>query len=433
MITRTVATALACIALLTFLPVPRVRAQTGNELLRSFRAQPNDLARRQYLLGRLPDLSPANRDFARQLLATVDDDLGLYDLALRDFPFDNRIPLRRPLPWVKRSSSNEIYGIVTYVHGAGDVIAVNAADAVARLAVKRRIVLVNEAHDDPHTRVLILALLPKLRAQGYDYFAAEALVEDGTALAQRGYPLNSSGTEYLREPLYGDILREAIRLGYKIVAYDPVAEVADRDQTQAETLYRKVFAHDPQAHLFVLAGYAHIGKARGYLGDIQPMAMRLHELTGFDPLSVDQTQFREVEPSPHIGPYHQIIDVLNLPEPFVLQSPQGNRIWSSDPARHDVSVVLPPMQGRQRPDWLALGGQRQPWPISAAMCHGVLPCVVGAHYGSEPDDAIPADRYTFLAAPATSVLYLRPGSYRWRAWGSGGKVVDSGSIQIRGH
>lgn len=416
--------------LLAALATASLHAQSPTHLLIAFRDQPNDLARRQYLLKQIPALSPADRSVAQQLLATVDANLGLYDQALHDFPFDNRIALRRPLPWAENAMATGAFATTIYVHGAGDVVAVNAADAVAKLATQRRIVLVNEAHHDAHTRVLALELLPKLRALGFDYFAAEALLENGTTLAKRGYPLDSSGTVYLREPLYGDIVREAIRLGYKIIAYDPTTDVPDRDKAQAEALYQKVFAHDSQARLFVLAGYAHIDKAKGHLGGVEPMAMRLRQITGFDPLSVDQTQFREVIPSTHTGPYSQITEMLHSAVPFVMQSTHGNRIWSADPARYDVSVVIPPASGEPRPDWLTLGGKRRRWPISTTLCHDVTPCVVEADYANEPDTAVPADRYTFLRAPASSELFLRPGDYRLRAWGLNGVTLVTAAIRV---
>jgi hypothetical protein len=98
--------------------------------------------------------------------------------------------------------------------------AADAADTIIALARDQRIVMVNEAHHDAHTRALTLALLPRLRAMGFTYFAAEALDEQDTSLMKRGYPVKSSCSEYLREPLYGDIVREAIKLGYVIVPYD---------------------------------------------------------------------------------------------------------------------------------------------------------------------------------------------------------------------
>jgi hypothetical protein len=58
--------------------------------------------------------------------------------------------------------------------------------------------------------------------------------------------------------------------------------------------------------------------------------------------------------------------------------------------------------------------------------------VVETRYGNESDDAIPADRYTFLSAPASSELYLRPGAYRLRAWDIDGKTLDEAVINVTG-
>ncbi|MGZ7352753.1 hypothetical protein ACXWRV_09360, partial [Streptococcus pyogenes] len=77
-----------------------------------------------------------------------------------------------------------------------------------------------------------------------------------------------SGSEYLHEPLYGEIVRQAIHLGYTLVPYDSNAQtIAEREAEQASNIYRQVFARDPQARLLVHAGYAHIDKAPGGLGD----------------------------------------------------------------------------------------------------------------------------------------------------------------------
>lgn len=133
---------------------------------------------------------------------------------------------------------------------------------------------------------------------GFTHFAAEALDKRDTELAHRGYALATSGSEYLREPLYGDIVREAIRLGFVIVPYESSDMTPKiRENSQADNLYRRVFMADPAARLFVHAGYAHIDKAPGGLGeDVRPMAMELKRLSGFDPLSINQTVFSGVDP-----------------------------------------------------------------------------------------------------------------------------------------
>jgi hypothetical protein len=356
----------------------------------------NDLARYLYLREVMPELSKDDRLIDQQLLATVEDELGLYDEAMNDFPFDNRVQTPVTLPL------------------ASDWVAADAATEIAKLATDRRIVLINEAHHDAHTRELTLALLPKLRAEGFTYFAAEALGNNDTELMKRGYPIATSGSEYLHEPVYGQIIREAIRLGFKVVGYESDADaLADREAGQAQLLYRQVFKNDPKARLFVHAGYAHIDKAVGNLGkNIKPMAMQLKQLTGFDPLSIDQTRWRDIGPMPKKDLYNQLSAAFPVDKPSVLLSRQNGSVWASDPERHDVDVILPPSGHQRRPHWLSLGDTRQTRVISSEMCQRQLPCVVEARYANESDDAIPADRYVFRADNNINTLYLWPGQYK---------------------
>lgn len=375
----------------------------------------NELARYLYLREVMPTLTRADRMIDQQLLASLEDELGLYDEALIDFPFDNRVQTPVPLP------------------APTDWQATDAAEEIAKLAVNRRIVMINEAHHDAHTRELTLALLPKLRAEGFTYFAAEALNNADTGLMARGYPTTASGSEYLNEPLYGDIIREAIRLGFKVVAYESEADaLADREAGQAQLLYRNVFAKDPKARLFVHAGYAHIDKAPGNLGGtIQPMAMQLKLLSGFDPLSIDQTRWRDIGPMPSKDLYQQLIAQFPVDRPSVLISRESGSVWTSDPARHDVDVVLPPAGHQRRPHWLSLlGDVRQTRVISSEMCQRQLPCVVEARYANESDDAIAADRYVFLADNTMNTLYLRPGQYKLTAWDREGRTVSLRKLTV---
>jgi hypothetical protein len=425
-------------------PAPSSSAPSSTELLSHFGSAPNGLVRYTYLTSEIPLLQGDDKSLAQQLLATVDNELGLYNEAVMAFPFDNRIapPRSTPLPNVDEWRS------------------VDAADAVAEIAANRDIVMVNEAHHDAHTRELTLALLPRLRALGYRYFAAEALSDKDLDLMQRGYPTDKSGSEYLMEPLYGEIIRQAIRLGYTIVPYDPEnADMKDRDADEARALYEKVFAKDPQAKLFVHAGYAHIDKAAGNLdGDTQPMAVQLKRLTGHDPLSVDQVQFRDVAVGGLDFGFYSTIIVRFRPEgPVVLRNRHTNAIWSSDPSRHDISVILPPAVDRDvdingvmkaevllrkvvlprlpfdvddRPAWLSLGDKREPFRVNFGVCNGQLPCVVDAYYPNEPDTSVPADRYTFTHSRSHNELYLYPGHYRLRAWNAGGATLSEQEIDV---
>jgi hypothetical protein len=416
----------------------------SNAMLAFFHAlktQPNDLARSLYLARNATRLSAADRTIAMQLLASTESELGLYNEALRDFPLAPHLPENTTLP------------TATEWHAA------DAAEAISGLAEKRRIVLINEAHHDAHTRQLTLALLPRLRALGFTHFAAEALSEEDAGLMQRGYPTSASGTEYLHEPLYGEIIRTAIRLGFVIVPYDSAAgTVPEREAQQADHLYQRIFAKDANARVFVHTGYAHIDKSKGRLNHTVPMAMHLQQASGFEPLSIDQTDFRDVDSGSGTDAYHQLVDAFHPQLPSVLINSASGRAWSVDPQKFDVSVILPLEIDRShstdtykatwmtfgldgiavkqvphvepRPRWLSLDGQRRPLSIDTELCAKTMPCVVEAHYATEPDDAISADRYTFLQADTGNTLYLFPGHYRLRAWGLNGQTLGTKSIEL---
>lgn len=404
--------------------------------------QPNDLARYVYLVRTMPDLPASDRQLALQMFSSTEDELGLYNEAIRDFPLKSHAAADIALP-------------TTAGWKAAD-----AADVITSLAGGRRLVMINEAHHDAHTRQLTLALLPRLRALGFNYFAAEALVDKDDELNRRGYPIESSGTEYLREPSYGDIVRLALKLGFKVVSYDvDHGTTQERELGQAENLNRKVFARDPDARLFVHAGYAHIDKARGRLGKTVPMAMQLQRLGGIAPLSIDQTQFREQIPG-EPDAYTKLVRSFPAKGPFVLLDRATGKPWSAHPEQYDINVLLPPAAGQravesgytqpstivhdtvrnqsmlahsvntQRPEWLTLHDERRPYTISTTLCRVTSPCVVDAHYLDEGENAIAADRYAFMQGDTTSKLYLRPGRYRLRAWDIRGKTLSEQVITV---
>lgn len=425
------------------LPAAIAQSFTPTEIqfFRALDQQPNDLARYVYLVKVMPQLAPTERQLAMQMFASTEDELGLYNEAVRDFPLKSHVPAEADLP------------------AAADWKTADAAEVVTRLAAHRRVVMVNEAHHDAHTRQLTLELLPRLRALGFNYFAAEALAGKDHDLMRRGYPIKGSGTEYLHEPLYGDIVREAVRLGFTVVSYDAQgSSVQARETGQAESLYQKVLAKDPGARLFIHAGYAHIDKAKGRLGNVSPMAMELQRLSGIEPLSIDQTQFREQIPS-EPDAYTKLVDTFKPDGPTVLLNRADGHPWSAHPQQYDVNVILPPtgmgavesgyMQpstivhntnrplgmltrvvNAQRPEWLTLKDQRYPFAINTGLCKITTPCVIDAHYIGEPDNAPAADRYALLLPDTVGKLYLRPGSYRLRAWDIRGRTLSERTIKV---
>lgn len=302
--------------------------------------------------------------------------------------------------------------------------------AIPDLAKPYRIVLLNEAHNVALTRSLTVQLLARLRAEGFNYFAAETLYQTDTGLAKRGYPVDKSGF-YTEEPVCAEMVRTALKLGFKVVAYEALSDATGnaREAEQARNLYEAVFKRDPKARLVVDAGYAHIVKTGGFLGG-SSMAEHLYQLTELPMLSVEQTM---LYPHAFAQDNHPIYDAvmrqLHPAAPIVFADTQG-KPWSLQPG-YDVSVFFPPARlVHGRPDWLTLGGLRRPWLVDGSRCQRHYPCLVEARYADEDNDAIPADRLMLDQASLASAspirvttteqgapisdLYLRPGKYRLR-------------------
>jgi len=318
-----------------------------------------------------------------------------------------------------------------------------AADVILEMTKNRKAVFFNEAHSAPITRTLTIELLAKLREQGFTHFAAETLYRTDKDLQQRGYPTPDSGF-YVNEPLYGEMVRTALKLGFKIVAYDVEnAGAGDaRELAGAQNLYH-IFKQDPQARLVVNAGFAHIQKSGKYLGG-SSMAEFFQKMSGIDPLCVEQTMLVAHALSNRNHPYYSAVTqsrTLSQPTAFV----NGDKVWTLKPKQYDISVFFPPGSTyQQRPDWAALGGLRVEHSVSADLCRGQLPCLIEARYANEHDDAVAADR-ALLAVPRESSsieqqatshevppsrLFLRPGKYRLTATDRNNRLLGAAEIEV---
>ncbi|MBC3784187.1 hypothetical protein [Spirosoma utsteinense] len=89
-------------------------------------------------------------------------------------------------------------------------------------------------------RAFTTSPLKDLYQGGFRYLGAETLNSRDSTLNQRRYPLIRSGY-YTREPQYGNLIREALQLGYQLVAYearnkDEFASGKNREIAQAHRI-----------------------------------------------------------------------------------------------------------------------------------------------------------------------------------------------------
>jgi hypothetical protein len=288
----------------------------------------------------------------------------------------------------------------------------DAVETIAAAADSARVIFVNEAHHVPQTRVLTLALLARLRAKGFTYLAAETLSPFDSSLNTRDYPVHGSGY-YSNEPLFGEVLREARRLGYTLVPYEAIGATSQdaRETGQATNLRDRIFNDHPDARVLVHAGYSHIDES-GTLGGAKPMAIRFRELTGIDPLTVDQTSMRERGSRAKENPaYRHVVERVSRQMPFVLLEADG-KAWTYRPGVHDMTVFLPRTQLRDgRPDWLWRTGDRQPYAVRGTQCTSRDRCVVTARVATESGDAVPRDALLVAPNDTRRVLALPAGRY----------------------
>lgn len=300
---------------------------------------------------------------------------------------------------------------------------VDPVEAIAKLAEKTTIVIVNEAHDSPRDRAFIADLAVRLADIGYDTYAAETLFP-AVAADPATAPKLSDGW-YSQEPVFGALLRALKREKYRFVAYDemlPTAPDADfidtinaREALQASNLINRIFLADREAKVLIHVGYAHNEEElrrfpRQFLRprEIAWMARRLKDILGIDPLTIDQTAFSAERPG------------------VCVSGPSGATL----PAGRDIHVGHPPLTfDRKRPEWRTETGARAV-EIPRRLKRESERVIVEARRFEDGIDAIPVDRV--LIDPGEDIpLLLPPGRYKARAFLQDGKVTPDVPVTVR--
>lgn len=337
--------------------------------------------------------------------------------------------------------------------------AVDARQAIVELAAPRQAIFINEAHHVPMDRAFTLSLLRGLYAKGFRYFAAETLTAKDTDLQKRGYPVLNTGY-YTREPVFGDLIRTAIKIGYKVVPYeyegprltDPVAAQNQRERGEAQNLYDRIFKNDPKAKVLVHAGYGHVAKksftvsfvpgpitSQTASGTATMMALWFEQISKIVPLCIDQTNMMESSIPQYEDPFYQaaIADNLLQSVPVVLKDKQGAYfVRPDDRTAYDLTVFHPrTIYEFGRPTWLSLNGTRQAYALPSDLGVPVgASALVQAFYENEPAaSAIPIDQVEVQPGlgPLPSLM-LPAGRFHLRVVNGAGTVLREWQIDRNG-
>jgi hypothetical protein len=308
-----------------------------------------------------------------------------------------------------------------------------ALAVVEREAQKTRLVIWAEEHHLPQTRSLFEPLLRRLWQHGYRYLAAETLA-DQVMGPEFKYPDHRSGY-YLEDPVFAAAVRTAKQLGYRLIAYDtsergPEDDRSFRDRTQAANIKARVFDHDADAKVFVIAGRLHASEKVAPDG-WTPMAVALKQATGIDPFTVyaptmSQRLTREEE-----HPWYRDADARGLvKEPTIFVQKATGRTLGFDAC--DAYVFWPRFRVEDgRPDWIVTTLGRKRVAIPDALRAGRGRRLVQAFVEGEPDSAIPADQLVLDRPDAPGVLMLSPGNYRLRAVDERTTELGKAMLQVK--
>lgn len=214
---------------------------------------------------------------------------------------------------------------------------------------KTSVIMFNEAHDRVQTRAYVLSLLKDLKSAGATCLAMETLNENGNLK-------NLDGTTgyYSAEPVCGQIIREALKLGYKLIPYEDTLGYKhtnnERDSIQARNLYTRIKKKNGVEKTVVLAGYGHIAE-----GTFNPafkcMGMYFKDISKIDPLTVNQCEFIEESYMSTLSP--KIIDkIYHSDSVFAITREYVKAIIFNDPI-FDIYIYHPKTKYiNERPSWL---------------------------------------------------------------------------------
>lgn len=399
--------------------------------------------------------SPQWRDSYFQELAAHESFIGNDAEAIADFDARRAAstPAGVPSDWERNPSVAALRGYRP----------VDAKQAVLTLAETHRVLFINEAHHVPQGHAFILSLLKGLYQRGFRYYAAETFGEEDGDLQKRGYPAQKTGY-YTKEPVFGDVVRTALKLGFRLVPYeyvqptkpsasdsDPFAGEDRRERGEAQNLCDRILKHDPHAKILVHAGYGHIGKRiammswsagemgakKGGSGTLIPMAVYFQRISGIVPFSVDNSDLYAQSAPDYESLLYRYMTSRGLVKdaPTVFRNARGQYYMPpSVRGVYDVMVCHPrPYYENGRPTWLRMGGLRRPVAIPLVfVTPRTVPVLVQAFYRNEdPSRAVPVDQAEIPPGAAPPALMLPAGRFLLRLVDVSGKALNQQTVTVK--
>lgn len=239
----------------------------------------------------------------------------------------------------------------------------NARNYILSRADSEQVIMINETRYMPQHRAFTTSLLKELYQKGFRYFATDLL---NNRSDRRLSDVDMRTGYFAAEPVAGEMLRQAIALGFTLVAYEDT--LADnhsgtgRDAIQAARI-AAIFQRDPSAKVLVHAGQAHI--CEGRIGQsYTPMAVAFRRFTGINPFTIDQTELTPGSTFEY-GRYFYMQLQPKLPADGPVIAFRNNQPRSLlENELYDVQLIhTPATEVHSRPGWLSFSGARKAYGV----------------------------------------------------------------------
>jgi hypothetical protein len=275
-------------------------------------------------------------------------------------------------------------------------------DGLKQVAAEHRIVMIMEDHFVSKHREMIGATLPTFRDAGFTHYAAEAIGESGTSLTSRGYPVVKTGY-YTSDPQFGNVLRRALDLKFKVLGYDFRPFTHEWREEFAATELAKLFKDNSQTKLVVHAGFAHVFKRETDMGQ-RWLAAVLWDKTGIEPYTI--WQWSAMRDGHEYRVLADAVDELgDFDEPVLLMPPPNTDCGLRDVPRVDAILVHPPDQSAA-PARRTVLFPNEMQRVSGQWLTKQWPVVIAAYENGEPATAIPLDQVMMRDSEQDFVLWV---------------------------
>ncbi|MDD5361816.1 MAG: hypothetical protein PHN88_06760 [Ignavibacteria bacterium] len=292
----------------------------------------------------------------------------------------------------------------------------------------------NENHARPQNRMTALNSLDILYKKGFRYLFCEALGNRDSLLNTRKYPIVKSGS-YTIEPVFGNLLREAMNLGYTVMPYEDTIKNSagklytnsSRETEQANNILNFISTHR-DAKIIVLAGFMHIYESRklGWMASIFKLK------SGFDPLTIEQTEMTEYTGGSYSNDLFKLFRTKyqnKLPVMLI----NNKTPFSLSPNNYDITIFPAKTEYmNERPDWLMTMSGNKEYKIDMNYWKIKDTCLIQAIIKNEDVQiSVPVDQILIENINLKYSLYLKHGSYIIRKINKEGMVEKTAPVDIQ--